>query len=199
MKTGARRKAQGSDPDRACASRLVPSDLVLRHVRFAERIAGQMGHACGREMRRDVRSAALLGLVEAATRFDPARGVEFRTFAYWRIRGAVHDQFRRMGLVRPGALAEVRRALQGESPVVSLETVPEPRATDHDSGTCLEVEELLGLAALDPRELRVLRSIYVFGEDDQDAGRAEGWSKSWTSRRHRAALVKLQEAGGRNE
>lgn len=38
-----------------------------------------------------------LGLVEAAARFDPCRGVAFTTFAYYRIRGAIYDGLRRMG------------------------------------------------------------------------------------------------------
>jgi RNA polymerase sigma factor for flagellar operon FliA len=37
------------------------------------------------------------GLVEAAERFDPAQGVSFATFAYYRIRGAMFDGLRTMG------------------------------------------------------------------------------------------------------
>lgn len=46
--------------------------------------------------RDDIRSAALLGLFDAANRFDPRRGVLFKTFAERRIRGAVFDEVRRM-------------------------------------------------------------------------------------------------------
>ncbi len=48
-----------------------------------------------------------LGLVEAAERFDPSRGVAFTTFAYYRIRGAIYDGLRRMGWLSRG---EYRRA-----------------------------------------------------------------------------------------
>jgi RNA polymerase sigma factor for flagellar operon FliA len=37
------------------------------------------------------------GLIEAAERFDPAHGVAFTTFAYYRIRGAMLDGLRTMG------------------------------------------------------------------------------------------------------
>jgi RNA polymerase sigma factor FliA len=37
------------------------------------------------------------GLVEAADRFDPTRGVAFSTFAYYRIRGAIFDGLRQTG------------------------------------------------------------------------------------------------------
>mgnify|MGYP001477607945 CR=1 FL=1 len=46
--------------------------------------------------RDDIRSAALMGLLDAANRFDPRRGVLFKTFAERRIRGAVFDEVRRM-------------------------------------------------------------------------------------------------------
>lgn len=46
--------------------------------------------------RDDIRSAALMGLMDAASRFDPRRGVLFKTFAERRIRGSVFDEVRRM-------------------------------------------------------------------------------------------------------
>ena len=35
--------------------------------------------------------------MEAANSFDPSRGVLFKTFAYYRIRGAIYDSLRKMG------------------------------------------------------------------------------------------------------
>ena len=37
------------------------------------------------------------GLVEAAERFDPDRGVAFSTFAYYRIRETIFDELRQTG------------------------------------------------------------------------------------------------------
>lgn len=37
------------------------------------------------------------GLVEAAARFDPAQGQDFRRFAYFRVKGAMIDGMRKMG------------------------------------------------------------------------------------------------------
>lgn len=42
----------------------------------------------------DLQSAAYLGLVEAANRFDASRGIAFSTFAYPRIFGAILDYLR---------------------------------------------------------------------------------------------------------
>ncbi len=44
----------------------------------------------------EICSAAMLGLVDAANRYDPSKGVQFKTFAERRIRGAVLDEVRRM-------------------------------------------------------------------------------------------------------
>ena len=38
-----------------------------------------------------------VGLIEAADRFDPKVGANFKTFAYYRIRGAIYDGLREMG------------------------------------------------------------------------------------------------------
>jgi len=45
-------------------------------------------------LREDFMAAGLLGLVEAADRFDPGKGTDFRAFAFFRIRGAVIDHIR---------------------------------------------------------------------------------------------------------
>jgi RNA polymerase sigma factor for flagellar operon FliA len=43
----------------------------------------------------NLESAGALGLVEAANKFDPERGIKFETYAYTRIRGAILDELRR--------------------------------------------------------------------------------------------------------
>lgn len=46
-----------------------------------------------------------VGLVEAAERYDPRRGVAFSTFAHYRIKGAIYDGLREMGyFTRPGGV-----------------------------------------------------------------------------------------------
>lgn len=41
-----------------------------------------------------------LGLLEASERFDPTRGNSFSTFAFYRVRGAIYDGLREMGVIR---------------------------------------------------------------------------------------------------
>lgn len=44
-------------------------------------------------------SYGMVGLMEAADRFDPRRGIAFTTFSYYRIRGAIFDGLREMGVL----------------------------------------------------------------------------------------------------
>ena len=40
-----------------------------------------------------------LGLIEASERFDASRGYNFSTFAHYRIKGAIYDGLREMGVI----------------------------------------------------------------------------------------------------
>ncbi len=72
--------------------RLIKSHLPLVDF-LANRMVTQVPHYMTRD---DIASAAVLGLVDAAQRFDPAKGVLFKTFAEQRIRGAIIDEARKM-------------------------------------------------------------------------------------------------------
>jgi len=70
-------------------------DLVVEHLPLARRIVGQIYVSLGPTVSRDdLYSAATLGLVEAAHRYDETGGAKFETFAYLRIKGAVMDCLR---------------------------------------------------------------------------------------------------------
>ncbi len=44
----------------------------------------------------DMKSAAMVGLTEAANRFDATKGIKFKTFAEYRMRGAIFDEMRKL-------------------------------------------------------------------------------------------------------
>lgn len=44
----------------------------------------------------DMISAAMVGLIDAANKFDPSKGVKFKTFAEYRVRGAILDEMRKL-------------------------------------------------------------------------------------------------------
>ncbi len=71
--------------------------LVLENLglvnRVVDRSFGGMGGLVSRD---DMIGAGMVGLVEAAHRFDESKGVKFTTFAYHRVRGAVGDLLRQL-------------------------------------------------------------------------------------------------------
>src|SRR5919108_1483276 len=74
----------------------------------------------------NLESAGTLGLVEAASKFDPERGVKFETFAAFRIRGAVFDELRRNCPLPQHLLervARVRQAYKELPPPVTIEAL----------------------------------------------------------------------------
>ncbi len=85
--------------------------LVDGHTRFVHGLAGKV--------RRELRGAipaddlvgyGMVGLLEAAERFDGRQGVLFTTFAYHRVRGAIYDGLRKMGQLKRSDLDRVKAA-----------------------------------------------------------------------------------------
>jgi RNA polymerase sigma factor FliA len=70
--------------------------LIQDHAEVARRIALKMARRCPTWIaREDLVAAGLLGLTEAARRYDDTRAEPFLPFAEQRIRGAVLDELRR--------------------------------------------------------------------------------------------------------
>ena len=71
--------------------------LIKAHLDFVEYIVQRMRPQIPAFISLDeLKSAAMYGLMEAAGRFDPSKGILFKTFAESRIRGAVLDEVRKM-------------------------------------------------------------------------------------------------------
>jgi len=81
-----------------CDDTILDKDsLIQSHLPMLKFLVDRMVTQVPSYVSRDeIRSAAMLGLVDAANRFDPDKGVMFKTFAELRVRGAVLDEVRRM-------------------------------------------------------------------------------------------------------
>jgi len=77
---------------------------LVRHV--VNKITAHLGRL---EDKDDLVSAGTLGLVKAAHSFDPTRDVNFKTYAYIRIRGSVLDELRGRSFAPFMLHAQVRR------------------------------------------------------------------------------------------
>jgi len=70
--------------------------LVLNHVYLAEKIAKSKKKKLTQVSYDELKSAAYLGLVEAAAHYDPQENDCFPAYAVWRIIGAVRDYLREL-------------------------------------------------------------------------------------------------------
>ena len=69
--------------------------LVLKHAEMVRRIALHMADRLDGGDADDLTQSGLIGLLEAAERYDPIDGIPFEGYAYPRIRGAMLDGLRR--------------------------------------------------------------------------------------------------------
>lgn len=93
-------------------------ELILSHLPLVKHVIGRLvGELPPGVDVENLESAGVLGLVEAAGKFDPTRNAQFKTFAYLRIRGSIYDELRRNSplpqhmLERVSAVRKAQRTL----------------------------------------------------------------------------------------
>lgn len=73
------------------------SKLIRDHLELVDIMVGRMLTQVPSFMNRDdMRSAGMLGLIDAANKFDASKNILFKTFAEYRIRGAIFDEMRKL-------------------------------------------------------------------------------------------------------
>lgn len=92
---------------------VTPRDALIEEniglvVHIANRVANRLPHERDRD---DLISAGLIGLVEAATRFDPSRELPFSSFAGMRIEGAILDSLRQADRL-PRSVRQTQRQIE---------------------------------------------------------------------------------------
>ena len=82
--------------------------LVLENLTLVNRVVDRSFAGMSSLVPRDdMIGAGMLGLVEAAHRYDESKGVKFSTFAYHRVRGAVGDLLRQVDWLGKSAREEL--------------------------------------------------------------------------------------------
>ncbi len=73
------------------------STLIRDNLFIVDILVGRMVTQVPSFMNKDdMRSAGMLGLIDAANKFDPGKNILFKTFAEYRIRGAILDEMRKL-------------------------------------------------------------------------------------------------------
>ena len=102
-------------------------ELILGHLPLVKHVIGRLlGDLPASADAENLESAGVLGLVEAASKFDPTRNAQFKTFAYLRIRGAIVDELRRNSPLPQHVLsrvAQLRKAYRALPYPVTVEAL----------------------------------------------------------------------------
>src|SRR3982751_606064 len=104
---------------------------------LARRMASSMPHSIDIG---DLVQDGVIGLIDAANRFDEARGIKFETFAERRVRGAMIDALRRDAW--PRGVRRVRRELEAARDQLRRELGGEPTLADLAKRVGVEVSRL---------------------------------------------------------
>ncbi|MDG1874459.1 MAG: sigma-70 family RNA polymerase sigma factor [Mariniblastus sp.] len=162
----------------------------------------------------DLIGYGMIGLVEAANKYDPKRKIEFSTFAYPRINGAIYDGLSKLSWMsrsRYRRLMKAKTESEGEGNLKVEPTLESVKLLDsevagniiagedesaEDRVTRIEEGEALGrlIEELPDRERRIITMIYIEGLSLNDASERLGISKSWGSRMHARTLAGLATA-----
>lgn len=126
--------------ERARDSRL--DELIEGHLSLVHAVVLQVSAPFPRHVdREELARAGVLGLVEAAHRFDPSRGIPFDKFAASRIRGAILDSARKADWA-PRSLRASARAVEEVRQRVTSELGHAPSRTQLASELGISEEKL---------------------------------------------------------
>lgn len=149
--------------------------LILEHVPLLRHIVGRIGfEGRGGLDRDDIYGFGMLGLIAAADAWDPSRGLQFSTFAYTKIRGAILDELRRLDFLPRGKRERVRGVDQAI------------RQLEQENGTPPSPEEIAEHLGVDAREvdeiLAQARQSAELSIDDEATSRVVGMLSDPSSR-----------------
>jgi len=117
--------------------------LVLKHMSLVRYVVDRLASRLPKHVdREDLTESGMVGLLDAAKRFDPSRHVQFSTFAVTRIRGAILDSLR--------AADWLPRSMRNE-----IDAVERARnELRHEQNGTPTVDELVERTGLDIKKLR---------------------------------------------
>ncbi len=141
--------------------------LVEEHLPLVQQVLYQVAaHYPRHADREELAQSATLGLVEAAHRFDPSRGVPFARWASVRVRGAIVDAARALDFA-PRSLRAAARDVEEALAVLTSQLGRTPTAEEIAARLDISVHELHQLQGKVHRAL-VLSLDAPCGEEDGD-------------------------------
>jgi RNA polymerase sigma factor FliA len=142
--------------------------LVMAHVSLVRVLAQRLAHRLPPEVElNELISVGVLGLVEAANRYQPAFGVPFDAFARRRVHGAMLDALRSLDWV-PRSVRRLRRELDAAVARLRHELKREPREAEIAEAMSLTPDQFdHALEELRALELANIRPLDAMGPDGE--------------------------------
>lgn len=137
--------------------------LILNHLKFASKLAKIKSLSSPPQISfEELQSAAYMGLVKAAEKFDPSMGFAFSSYARFRINGEMKD-FMRTSLIG----SKVRLINEGE---------------DFENRISVEDSQFeFNFSCLSSKEIKILNLYYIDNVSMKKIGIIEGVSESRVS------------------
>ncbi|MDD2851627.1 MAG: FliA/WhiG family RNA polymerase sigma factor [Desulfuromonadaceae bacterium] len=111
--------------------------LILEHIPLVRYLVGKISAKLPPHLdQQDLMSSAMIGLINAADRFDPARGVLFKTFAEQHVRGTILDELRSYDVLSRSMRDKYKRL---EKELHHLERVLGRHPTSEEVAAALEI------------------------------------------------------------
>jgi RNA polymerase sigma factor for flagellar operon FliA len=202
------------------AEELTNSELIDRYLYLIYSIANQINKKFFRAAPiEELVQYGVIGLLESSKRFDPGKGVDFATFAYYRIRGSIYDGLREMGILLPSIrklqkktappksedqlscqLEDVETAIAGLLAdcfqLISIDDVEEPQVPCIQSQNA-ELKQLSrvltnAICDLPTFERELIFGMYYNHNTAVEICNSLKISKSWGSKLHAGGLRKLK-------
>lgn len=167
---GATNEVTEIEDDQPVGNSLTPkeiNDLIEAHVPLVKHIVFQVAVHFPRHVEREeLARAGALGLVEAAQRYSPDRGIPFQRFAARRVRGAMLDAVRAADWA-PRSVRRLSRRFDAMEQQLASELGRAPRTN--------ETAEALGMKPAEVSKLRsqLYRSVVLALEHDVDGENGE--------------------------
>jgi RNA polymerase sigma factor for flagellar operon FliA len=111
--------------------------LISQYAPLVKTIAGRMALRLPQHISQDdLKSSGLMGLLDAIDKYDADKGVEFKSYAEFRIRGAMIDELRSMDWVPRSVRRNAKKLSEAYSRVENREMRP---ARDEEVAAELEI------------------------------------------------------------
>lgn len=152
------------------------------------------GIKANNEVMLDLLQEGIVGLIEAAERFDPSKNIKFTTFAPFRIRGRIINYLERNN-TKDVNLDDSTQAMQE---LLGMATdFADPTNTKKNVETLAEDDMLLtvvlqSLNRLSEKEKAVVTGIYISDKKATDLARELGISNSYLSRLQKKGIRRLR-------